>query len=335
MDGTATPFRAVSIILLKRDYLPVDTTTHLLVSQRSIRLGYLSIALCALLWATVGIVMRLLYEMSDTNPFSIGFLRLALAAPPLLIACWLSSGRDFLKIKGRDFLIMSLIGLMLALYQVCYAAAVERVGVTVAVLVTLCTAPIMIAVLSWLVLGERPSKALIIALVGALSGTILLIGFAPAESGSQSEMLWGVLLALGSALGYAVMTLCSRSLAGRYDPLHSTAIGFSAGAIMLFPFALLNGFVTTYPAEGWMLLIYLGLVPSAGAYWLFFRAMHTSSATAASIITLLEPLTSTLLAVWIFHEHLSDTGIFGAILLLGSLLLLFLAPSPEQEPQTQ
>jgi DME family drug/metabolite transporter len=308
----------------------VDTTTQLLVAQRSVRWGYFSIALCALLWATVGIVMRLLYEMSDINPFSIGFFRLALAVPPLLIACWLSFGRDFLKIKGRDFLIMSLVGLMLALYQVCYAASIERVGVTIAVLVTLCTAPIMIAVLSWLVLGERPSKALIVALVGALAGTVLLIGFEPAESGSQSEMFWGVVLALGSALGYAVMTLCSRSLAGRYDPLHSTTIGFSAGAVMLLPFALLNGFITSYPVEGWMLLVYLGVVPSAMAYWLFFRAMHTTSATAAGIITLLEPLTSTLLAVWIFHEHLSETGIFGAILLLGSLLLLFLAPSREE-----
>jgi len=308
----------------------VNTTTHLLVSQRNIRLGYLSIALCALLWATVGIAMRLLYELSDTNPFSIGFFRLALAVPPLLIACWFSFGRDFLKVKGRDFLIMSLVGLMLALYQVCYAASVERVGVTIAVLVTLCTAPIMIAVLSWLLLGERLSKAMIVALLGALAGTVLLIGFEPGESGLRSEMLWGVLLALGSALGYAVMTLCSRSLAGRYDPLHSTTIGFSAGAVMLLPFALLNGFVTSYPPEGWMLLIYLGVVPSALAYWLFFRAMHTTSATAAGIITLLEPLTSTLLAVWIFQEQLSGSGIFGAILLLGSLLLLFVTPSQAQ-----
>jgi DME family drug/metabolite transporter len=45
-------------------------------------------------------------------------------------------------VAGRDLALMLLIGMMTALYQVCYFGAIERTGVAVATLVTLCTAPV-------------------------------------------------------------------------------------------------------------------------------------------------------------------------------------------------
>jgi DME family drug/metabolite transporter len=80
--------------------------------------------------------------------------------------------------------------------------------------------------------------------------------------------------------------------------------------------------VLSYPTEGWLLLIYLGAVPSALGYVLFFRGMQVTSATVATLITLVEPLTATLLAWWLFKEQLGPFGFVGAGLLIGSLLLL-------------
>ncbi|MBC8076377.1 MAG: EamA family transporter, partial [Chloroflexales bacterium] len=73
---------------------------------------------------------------------------------------------------------------------------------------------------------------------------------------------------------------------------------------------------------GWMMLVYLGLVPTALAYVLFLRGMRTTSATVASIVTLLEPLTSTALAWLIFGERFGPLGFVGAALLLGAIGLL-------------
>ena len=47
---------------------------------------------------------------------------------------------------------------MLAGYQLCYFGAIQRVGVAIATLVTLCTAPVIVAVLSVVLLGERPTR---------------------------------------------------------------------------------------------------------------------------------------------------------------------------------
>ena len=227
------------------------------------------------------------------------------------------------RITPRDLGHMLLMGAFMAFYQVCYFAAIARVGVAIAVLVTLCTAPVMVALLSALLLRERLTGAIVLALACALAGTAMLIWVGPETGGARRDTLAGVLLALGSAFGYTMLTLCSRTLAGRYHPLQPITIGFAAGALLLLPFALATGFVISYPAGGWALLLYLGLVPTALAYVLFLTGMRSVTATVASIATLIEPLTSTLLAWLLFGEQLGPLGVFGAALLLGAIGLLY------------
>jgi DME family drug/metabolite transporter len=261
--------------------------------------------------------------LAETNPLSIGFFRLAFSVPVLLAACWHSLGRRMFRITPRDLGLMLLMGAFMAFYQVCYFAAIARVGVAIAVLVTLCTAPVMVALLSALLLRERLTGAIVLALACALAGTVLLIWVGPETGGARRDILAGVLLALGSAFGYTMLTLCSRTLAGRYHPLQPIAIGFAAGALLLLPFALATGFVISYPAGGWVLLLYLGLVPTALAYVLFLTGIRSITATVASIATLIEPLTSTVLAWLLFGEQLGPLGVFGAALLLGAIGLLY------------
>jgi DME family drug/metabolite transporter len=267
--------------------------------------------------------VQIIYGLAETNPLSIGFFRLAFSVPVLLAACWHTLGRRMFRITPRDLGLMLLMGALMALYQVCYFAAIARVGVAIAVLVTLCTAPVMVALLSALLLRERLTGAIVLALACALAGTVLLIWVGPATSGAQRGTLAGVLLALGSAFGYTMLTLCSRTLAGRYHPLQPITIGFAAGALLLLPFALATGFVISYPAGGWALLLYLGLVPTALAYVLFLTGIRSITATVASIATLIEPLTSTVLAWLLFGEQLGPLGVFGAALLLGAVGLLY------------
>src|SRR6478735_7003733 len=106
------------------------------------------------------------------------------------------------RITRRDLGIMLLMGAFMAFYQVCYFAAIARVGVAVAVLVTLCTAPVLIAVMAAVFLRERLTSMVLLALVCALAGTVMLVWVRPGAVGPQHETIVGVLLALASALGY-------------------------------------------------------------------------------------------------------------------------------------
>lgn len=287
------------------------------------------IMLSAALWGTVGVTTQALMRISQTNALSIGFFRLALAAPVLLLVGFALLGRGMLRIERRDLGLTVLIGLMLAIYQVCFFAAIGYLGVAVSTLITLCTAPVIVALLSLLVNRERPSGRTLLALAGALAGTVLLVDPQKWLAG-QSMELTGVLLALGSAFGYAVMAVSSRGLAGRYHPIQSLAFSFSAGAAVLLPVALISGFVVSYPAIGWGMLLYLGVVPSALGYVCFMMGMRSTTATNASIITLLEPLTATLLAWLLFGEQLGSLGLIGGVLLLGAAFLLSTAEESVQ-----
>ena len=298
----------------------MQTTT--MAPRAEARVGLLLVMLSAMMWGTVGVTTKALYGLAATNPLSIGFFRLALAVPALFLGCGVLLGRRTFQVTRRDLIVMVLIGAVTALYQVCYFGAIARVGVAVAVLITLCTAPVIVAVLSAFLTKERLTGRVLLALGCALAGTAMLIEIQPG-GGAQGSVLSGVLLALGSAFGYAVIAVASRALAGRYHPLQPIAIGFSFGAVVLLVFALPTGLVMDYPPLGWGLLLYLGLAPTALAYGLFLAGMRTTPATVASIATLLEPLTSTVLAWLLFGERFSRLGLVGVVLLGMAMVVLY------------
>jgi DME family drug/metabolite transporter len=297
--------------------------TDKLNSTAGPRFGALAILAAAGMWGTVGVATRALYGLAPaTNALSIGFFRLAFSVPALGLAAWGALGPALFRVARRDLAMMLVMGVMMALYQVCYFAAIPRLGVTTAVIITICSAPVMVAGLAALFLKERFTWPMALALVAALAGTVLLSGLSPAQLSQHGQQLTGVLLALGSAGGYATLALCSRALAGRYHPLQPITLAFTGGALVLLPFALAGGLAVAYPPAGWLLLLHLGLVPTALAYWLFLRGLRSTPATVASILGLIEPLTSTLLAVWLFGERLQPAGLAGAALLMAALVIL-------------
>lgn len=272
-------------------------------------------------WGTVGVANQAIYAHTITNALSLAFFRLAIAAPLFLCACLKLLGRRFLQITPRDLGIMALMGVMQALYQASYSAAIAYTGVTISTLIALCVAPVIVALCSTFILRERLTVSTLLALLCALGGTILLV--AARSNPQQTDIsMTGIWLALLSATGYAAFILLGRLFTRSYHSVQINFVAFGTGALILFGLAIPTGLVTTYPPQDWLLLLYLGSVPTALAYGLFQAGMRSISATAASIITLCEPLVAAFLAWLLFHEELGIFGLLGALLLIGSMLLL-------------
>lgn len=286
------------------------------------RLGILFVSFSAMLWGTVGIATQAVYHQSDLNAVTVGFYRLAFAFPVVAIICWRVVGKEVFQVRGKNYLKMAFIGAMLAIYQVCYFAAVGYIGVTFATLITLCTAPVIVSLASVIFLQEPLTRSTIKALLCALTGTALLVGF-PEGSDAVNNLFLGVALSLGSAVGYAIVAMLGRSIATECHPIHSTTVSFGVGAIFLFPIAASSCFSVQYTSEVLSLLLYIGFVPTAVAYSLFFLGMRSVKASTASILTMIEPLTATILAWFIFDERLAVSGIAGASLLLFAIMVLY------------
>ena len=292
-------------------------------APRGARFGLLMILMAATLWGTVGVFVQALYTSSATNSLSVGFFRLAIAVPTLFLACVCTLGWRMFWIAKRDLLLMLFTGAMTAFYQVCYFASIDYIGVAIATLITLCTVPVWVALLASLLLRETLSFGVFVAGLCAVGGTSLLINVESEQMAAQSQTIWGIGLALSSAIGYAAVTLCSRSLAKRYHPLQSLTVSFCAGAVFLLPITLMAGPVFQYSLKGWMSLFYLGTITTALAYLLYFGGMRHTPAVVASIATLAEPLIATLLAWWFLGEKLDTAGFIGGGLLLISIGTLY------------
>lgn len=279
-----------------------------------------------MLWGTIGVSTNGVYKLARANAFSIGFWRMAFSVPVLALLAWRAMGGQALRVARRDLGLMLVVGVAMAAYQVCLFSAIPRLGVTVAVIITICSAPVMVAVLAALFFKESLTLRVGLALALAIGGTVLLALQEPENVSFGDDALTGVLLALSAGLSYAMVALCSRALANRYHPLQSISIGFTASALILFPIALTNNLITSFPPAAWGLLLYLGVVPTALAYWLYLQGLKHTSATHASIIALLEPLTAAILAALIFGERLQPLGWVGAVLLLGAMGILLVRP---------
>ncbi|MBK9748245.1 MAG: EamA family transporter [Chloroflexi bacterium] len=293
-----------------------------MLKQSNDQSGFWLVIAAASIWGTIGIATQAIYNAdSTTSPLFINFARMVIAAPALTFACWRVVGRDMFKLPRRDLLIMLLNGIFMAASQACYFVAIRYTGVTIATLLSVCVSPLLVTGISVLLKLERPSARALIAVACALVGSVLLVGL-NTPAGAQDNLLLGAVLSIVAALTYAATIFWGRFLAGSYHPLQVMTFTFGSGALALIPINLLSGAVAIHTGEGWLYALYLGLVPTALAYWMFQKGLRSVTPTTASVSTLLEPTVAALLAWALFGETLPGTGVIGAGLLILSIFLL-------------
>jgi drug/metabolite transporter, DME family len=294
--------------------------------------GALLIALAALLWATTGIVAKFLFTGSDLQAISLGFLRLAVALPFFFMLMVReqraeartarSESRAQRKLPVKALLPLLALGVFQAFYQGSYLIAVDLTGAGIATLIALCLAPVLVAIMAAPLLGEKPGLVTILALIAAIAGTAMLVVSDMESAGSLR--LGGILMAVLAAFVYAGFTLTSR-YSSTGAPVFTTAfICFLTAALVLLPVVwLIGGFngMASLNIGQWLMVIYIGVVPTCIGYLSFFTGMKTTPATLSSIIVTLEPLFVALLA-WIFlGEVLGVVGITGAIILTAAVII--------------
>ena len=271
------------------------------------RRGLIYIAAAGLAWGTGGAVAALLFETSGLESVAVSFWRLAGGAFWLAVA-WplIARARTPLAVQlAMAPLRLVLTGVGLAVYQLAYFAAVGLIGVAVSTVIALGAGPVLIAIGS----RERITATLAVAVIGL---ALLVFG---GGGGAGSASVLGIGLSLLSAAGYAGTTLLNRGLP---DPIGSALLGFAIGAGCLLPFALWEGVL---PSIGSVpLLAYLGLVPSALAYGLFYVGLTAVRATTAAVVALTEPLLAALIGVVLLDEQLSPVGVLGGLILLAAVV---------------
>nr|WP_255465820.1 DMT family transporter [Cellulomonas sp. APG4] len=283
------------------------------------------VCLGAVLWGTGGLAGSALREATAAPMLVVAALRLLVGGGLLLVVLALVGRVRGLRAPGAPGRV-AVTGLLAAVYQSAYFGAVQLTGVAVATVVALGSAPVAVAVATALVRRRVPGLRTVGALALATGGLVLLV-LGPGEGAVVAP--GGVLLALVAGSAFAAMTLVNRRRRPGPDPLGLTAVAFTVGGLLLAPFAVLvggwpgeAGATDGWDASAWLLVIYLGIGPTALAYAAYFRGLHGVPPTTATVLALLEPLTAAVGAAVLLGERPGPVALVGGLALVAAVLVL-------------
>lgn len=300
----------------------------------STRIGLLFVCLAGILWGTGGLALEILRDHSPMSVLTVSAYRMLIAAVALLVASFaLRRGPHLVALVRAHPVRAVVVGLGTGAYQALYFGSVATAGVTVATVVSLGLAPVLLAVADLVRARRRTATRSTVRLTlvvgSALSGLVLVSMASGMASGTASganavgpRPVLGLLLAIASGSVYAATTALGSTLlaSGDVDPLALTTVATTAGAVGLVPVALAGGgpFVTSDPtALG--TLAYLGIFTMALAYGLFYAGLRTTRSGAAVVATLLEPVTAAVAAAVLLGERLGPLGVVGSVLILAAV----------------
>jgi DME family drug/metabolite transporter len=292
----------------------------------STRIGLLLVSLAGILWGTGGLALEILRDHSSMSVLTVSAYRVAVAAAALVVASLVVRKGPQLVALVRDYPARAVVvGLGTGAYQALYFGSVATAGVTVATVVSLGLAPVLLAVVDLVRARRRTATRSAVRLtlvVGSALSGLVLVSVASGANAVGPRPVLGLLLAVASGSVYAGTTALGGTLLASdgVDPLALTTVATTAGAVGLVPVALLGGgpFVTSDPTTLGV-LAYLGIFTMALAYGLFYAGLRTTRSGAAVVATLLEPVTAAIAAAVVLGERLGVLGIVGSVLILAAV----------------
>jgi len=268
-----------------------------------------------------------LVKLANTGTATAAFYRCLLALPLLAALAVLEQRRHGPRPLRARFGPLAA-GVFLAIDLVLWNHAIADVGAGIATVLGNLQV-VFVAAAAWLLFRERPARRFFFALPVVLAGVVLVSGLADHAHGVHS--LAGVEYGLGTSVAYAAFLLILRQTSAATPhvagPLAEVTLGAAAGAAALglvFGGWQLNIGWHTF---GWLLL--LALTSQTAGWLLITSSLPRLPAALSSLLLLLQPAASILLAAVVLSERPSPLQLAGAVLVCtGVLAASRAAPRP-------
>ncbi len=282
----------------------------------------LAAALGALSIAFSAIFVRL----ADVSPASAAIFRCLYALPALyLLARW--ERRRYGPREASQRRLALLAGLFFAVDLVLWHHAIGAVGAGLATVLGN-TQVLIVPVLAWLFLRERPDRRVLFSIPLVVTGVILISGVLGGGAYGSDPTL-GVLLGIGTGFAYAAFLLvqrrANRDLRRPAGPLFDATLAAAIGAAVIgFPLGELDLVVPSWPAHGWLLLLALGV--QVGGWLLISISLPRLDAALTSVMLTIQPVASVLLGIVLLGEAPSELQLLGVLAILSGLAVATLRP---------
>ncbi|WP_209121904.1 DMT family transporter [Alkalihalobacillus sp. BA299] len=281
------------------------------------RWAYLSIAIGAALWGTIGIFVKELYSLGLT-PVQVVTLRVSCAVFFLIGYCFFVN-RKWLRIRFNDSPIFIGTGIIsIVFFNWCFFIAIQETSISVAAIL-LYTAPAFVLLLSRFIFKEALTARKLISLTFSLLGCILVVELLP--SGSITMTTVGVIAGLGSGLFYGLYSIFGKFALQKYHPMTVTIYTFVFATLFILPVSQIWTWVGQLnDFKIWMYAASLGLFPTVLAFIFYTKGLDQVEAGKASIIATLEPVVAAFNGMLLYYEVLSIWQYTGIVLVIISVI---------------
>ena len=283
-------------------------------------IGPALILLAGCFWGSMGIFVRRLADYGFSS-IQIVAIRVTLAA---LIFCMLLLIKDpsGFRISVKDIPLFLGLGFgSILFFTVCYFTAITMMPLSTAAIL-LYTSPIWIMLMSVLFFREKLTGRKLLALVLAFAGCVLVSGIS-----GEGMTLPGLLVGLGSGIGYGLYSVLGTVALRRYSPFTVTTYTFVFAALgswlICRPAEMLAKFAAAPDLPGLVFFCFLtALVTAVIPFLAYTLGLQTVEASRAGILATVEPLVATLIGVAVFSEPLTLLSGLGILLILAAVVLL-------------
>ncbi|RKT84317.1 drug/metabolite transporter, DME family [Saccharopolyspora antimicrobica] len=284
-------------------------------ARASFRSGPLLVLLASALWGTTGTAAS--FAPAGASPLSIGAATMGVGGLLLLAI----AGRSAFEVLRSGQLRLLVVGaLAVAVYPLAFYSSMALAGVAIGTVVTLGSAPVFAAILERVVDGVRLDGRWAVSAALAVLGLLLITG--GGWAGADANTLLGALLGLLGGAGYVVYSWSASRLMRRGHGSRAVmGAMFGAGALILLPVLALTGGPLLSSSSGLAVAGYLAVIPMGLAYVLFGAGLRHTSTSAATTLSLLEPVVAAILGVLVVGERL-DVGAWCGTVLIGAGLVL-------------
>jgi len=216
----------------------------------------------------------------------------------------------------------ALIGLMLAVQSYCLYSAVAVIPVALALL-AFQTFPMVLALVSWVAGGERPSRRVLLAMPVALAGLALALdvyGRSGDVAGRWSEIGAGVLWATGASLAFAsVLFFTTKWLPAVDGRLRSFMIMSVVAVVTIAGGAVAGDFRLPADQTGWVALVLLAVFYGTAITSLFV-VLPRLGAVNNSVVLNFEPIAVLAIAWMVLDQKVAPLQILGAFIVVGAII---------------
>jgi drug/metabolite transporter (DMT)-like permease len=275
----------------------------------------------ALMWSSAFTSARII--VADASPlFSLAVRFLISGLLGVAIALYLGQTWRLTRSQWRATIIFGVC--QNALYLGLNFVAMQTVEASLAAIIA-STMPLLVALASWLMLGERLRPLGFAGLIAGIAGVALIMG----TRLSSGVDLFGVMLCGIGVLALTFATLAMRVATSGVNFMMIVGLQMLVGSAILFVAAPLTETIRVEPSLPLLLAFtYTTLVPGLAATFVWVLLLNRIGAIRAATFHFLNPVFGVAIAAVLLGEKLGPLDIVGVLVVTGGILAVQLARRP-------